>query len=381
MSSIEIGYRTDGSGKGAHFDHYTLQRATAHQTCISLPAGITTNALASYISAQTTRNLPFGIRTAEGKVMPPVSLPTDRVGLLVITGHARDMEGSYDLSLRDVHEMNLLKEARNRGRPVLGICAGSWQIWTNPNFKGGYLAPVTDHAWKPMPKIRVNGLIGFNTQIHSCAVVGSSMLGSAIMNGRRHYSTWFKSRTRTSLERRQNVPQAPLSALSTIHPDAQFAVNSLHWKAPAWLPQDVAKRTALKVYKLPQKRPPGKQDRPEGSRTRLEICARSVYNSALAPSNKIPEGNSAEGFCTQNGAPVFGIQWHPEAYNPGDPSSEENKNLLEFMAKAGDFFAVKQDMLLELKKKVVPLHLESMSEESDNEISKLILKMAKMKLA
>ena len=51
-------------------------------------------------------------------------------------------------------------------------------------------------------------------------------------------------------------------------------------------------------------------------------------------------------FESNMGAPILGIQWHPEGYN-GD-GAPVHKNLLNYMRLAGDAYAAKRNMLKEL---------------------------------
>ena len=188
---IEISYRDEGNGNGPFYDHYTIQRATFQETVVSLPPQMTTQALVSFIKTGTTHNLWFGPFSEEGKRIPRVSQPTDSVGLLVIPGHARESETKRAdmLEIRNLHERLLLRDAFKRGRPVLGICAGSWQIWNVFNaivqfrikeetadlvFDG--TTPVKDHAWRQMPTINNDGSIGHNVQMHSVSIPSHSML-------------------------------------------------------------------------------------------------------------------------------------------------------------------------------------------------------------
>jgi hypothetical protein len=69
-----------------------------------------------------------------------------------------------------------------------------------------------------------------------------------------------------------------------------------------------------------------------------------------APVNRFPEDNVIEAVEMCYGAPMLFIQWHPEAFNADDPDGKYHRNILTYMAKAGDTYYYKQKMLLELKR-------------------------------
>lgn len=323
-SCIEIPYRDEGNGGGAFYDHYTIQKSTRRHTRISVPAGMTTSSLQEYVKTESKPSLPYGIRTSEGKLIPSTIQAADRVGLLLITGHARETERKRPqaLALRDAHERQLLQRAFLQGRPVVGICAGSWQLWS---ALGGGLLDVKDHAWERMPAITSKGKVGFNTQMHKVGVRALSMVAGALTDSQRFVDA----------HPRMHV-QGPLSArlpkLSTLHPAVQLTVNSVHWKAPnpATLPRGLQKGA------------------------RVVIAGRSIQDDAIAPKRKKsgtgvfkhPDANTVEVFEQKTGAPLLGIQWHPEAYNrDGTAISGHHRSLLTYMAKAGDAFCAKREML------------------------------------
>lgn len=69
-----------------------------------------------------------------------------------------------------------------------------------------------------------------------------------------------------------------------------------------------------------------------------------------------PEEETVEAFETKNGAPTLGIQWHPEAYcryKEGNKiySHSKQRNILEFMAKAGVAYAARRRLVKEFTQK------------------------------
>jgi len=296
-SRIVIAYRDEGRGSGPFFDHYALQKATGYETAIALSSEMSTAALLSN-TRLVTEAMPYGISNpaALDKLVPPVTDLKDLSdGLLVIPGRARDTEKKRP----EVHkkraefQKNLIKDALLRGRPILGICAGSWDIW---EYLGGTCKPVTAHCYRAgMPRILSSGLIGFNRQVHRVDIQASTCLASSI------------SRTSTK-------------------PLIKFPVNSVHWQAP------------------------DKITLPEG----VIISAYSVTEPRFTPFNSASaDPGTVEAFEKKWGAPVMGIQWHPEAYNHSDKSEkypDTQHSFLLYMAKAGDAYASKQKVLEELKK-------------------------------
>ena len=251
---IVIAYRADKSGKGAFYDHYTMQRATEHPTRVSYADGQRRATLGEYIKT-TVSGLSYGSAT-DGKIVPEsIDISFDG-GLLVIPGRLRENE--HD-ELQNSHEQTLIRQAYNRGQPILSLCAGSWQLW---RFFKGDLREVEDHCYRGgmVRESESSGDIVNNKQIHRIKVEQGSVLAVA-MN---HYS------------------EEPLK------------VNSLHWKA-------------ADESKVPEI---------------LQITARAVADLDIAPGRCTGdkekmhvEEHTVEAFENKSGAPMIGIQWHPEAYN------------------------------------------------------------------
>ncbi len=325
---IEIPYRDEGRGGGAFYDHFTIQKTTGRETRLSVPAGMTMSALQSYVKGEAISALPYGEMTAEGKKVPPMITAADRVGLLVITGHARETERKRPqaLALRDAHERELLRKAFLQGRPVLGICAGSWQIWSS---LGGSLKDVKDHAWERMPAITTKGKVGFNTQMHKVAITASSMLAGALTDSQRYATFHPRALPSAATGKWTAGASVPLPSLEMIHPAVGLTVNSVHWKAA-----DLAS--------LPR----GIHNRP-----RVSIAGTALQDDTVAPKCKKegagvfkhPDEDTVEVFEQEHGAPLLGIQWHPEAYNnDGSDTSAKHRSIVRYMAKAGDAFCAKR---------------------------------------
>ena len=298
-----IPYRSEGKGKGAFYDHYTFQRLTKH--------GSVTDAIEEELqelgkyATTTTVALIGEIETASGSVVPFSSPAAQaQAGLLIIPGRMRENEYC---TARAQRENKLIQKARNCGQPILGICAGSWRLWES---FGGTLKPVKDHCYGGgMIRMGENGRIAYNVQIHGVKIKDDSRLARAI---------GFQ---------KDDLPEGEDSH--------SLLVNSVHWKAP------------------------DAESTPEN----MAICATAIQIPTIEIKTRQgvlmePESDSVEAFETIHGALTLGTLWHLEGYNPDDAkkhtsratvyfSPEKHIHLFCEMAKAGDDFAMKRQMLRE----------------------------------
>ena len=187
-----------------------------------------------------------------------------------------------------------MKQARLRGQPILAVCAGSWRLW---EALGGKLEEVSDHSYGGgMIRLNEMGKIGYNKQIHRIKVESNTLLND-IMN----------------ISKETDRP----------------SVNSVHWKAPS-------------EKKIP---------------SLVRVSAKAVADNKIAPNTRQgtqmkPQNDTIEAFENQYGAPLLGIQWHPEAYTKNDSDEmtpDKHIAILEFMAKAGQAYHHKRLMLKELE--------------------------------
>ncbi len=300
QAPVIISYR-DEQGKRMHaafYDHYTFRHITQHDTKISCAEKSNTNQFKSFIE-QTTLALGIGSELGD-RVIPKTHVKQDEpAGLLVIPGRSRNEQDT----LRSAHEQKLIQEARRKGQPILAICAGSWCLW---EAFGGKVIPVSDHLYANMPYIVTDGSLGNNKQIHRIKLTPATLVHGAM-----------------------HIKQAtPLRKNPT--------VNSIHWAAP-----DSTTTPNM-----------------------LVVSAVAVPDADMVTNNRQgeqmhPEADTVEAFETAYGAPMVGIQWHPEAYyktNPGHKvdtdESQRHLNLIIYMAKAGDAYQAKRLMLEDLKLKM-----------------------------
>lgn len=288
---ILVSYRQDGNGKGAFFDHYTLQRHTHHNTKIVKHHELSRAQINHYIQNQTHSLRQGLLGVVPGKLTPAQSEGLSEGGLLVIPGVTRADHDNPNAQhkMRMSFESAVIRDAMNRGRPILGLCGGSWKLW---EWGQGDFVPVRDHAYARMPNIGVHGNVGYNIQVHGLRVEDNSLLRDA-MGG---------------LVNNQALT---------------LNVNSVHWKA-------CNHQNTPSCFKV----------------TGTAVNAPNITLTNRVGNQMVPEVRTVEAFETKHGVPVLGIQWHPEAYPFG---VNEHNNLLNYMAKAGDAFAAKQTMLNQFK--------------------------------
>ncbi|MBS0272542.1 MAG: gamma-glutamyl-gamma-aminobutyrate hydrolase family protein [Proteobacteria bacterium] len=304
---IEISYRSDGEGKGAFYDHYTVQKSTRHKTHLVKPEGM--RSTLHVYAKQQVAILPYGTKDEKTqKNLPPIKSALDKeTGLLFIPGRARGVEDAD----REKFELDIIRQARLQGRPILAVCAGSWRLW---EAYGGRTKEVKDHNYNGgMLRLNDDGVVTYNVHVHDVKVEPKTLLSSIM---------------------------SPKSKEDTIK-----EVNSVHWLAPddtakASLPKDKQTQSYVKAL-----------------HASLKVSGRSVADPEVSLKTRQgiqmePEEETVEAFETLRGAPVIGIQWHPEAYCHYREGKKiyydsEQKSILEFMAKAGDAYVARKRMTSE----------------------------------
>lgn len=312
QSPIDISYRPDGKeeGKGAFYDHYTVQKSTKHETCL-VKSPNAESKLHQYVKQQTF-NLPYGTEDDESKKnIPPIKNGWNKNGgLLFIPGRAKDSNDQE----REKLELEMIRQARLQGRPILSVCAGSWRLW---EAYGGQTKEVQDHNYNGgMLRLNNDGVVTYNVQVHGVKIKSKTLLLSIMR-------------------------QTPAKSIIE-------TVNSVHWLAPddkvkPKLPKDEQKKDHVRaLYKL------------------LKVSGRAVVDQDISLNTRqgkkmSPEEETVEAFETLFGAPVIGVLWHPEAYcrykgkDKKISQHSEQRGILEFMAKAGDAYAARKRMTAEFK--------------------------------
>ena len=228
--------------------------------------------------------------------MPTTSQNASTGGLLIIPGRVHAVEHE---PVRLEHETRVIRQALNRGQPILGICAGAWRVWEAlledaPPLQLPALVPVQDHNYGG-GMLRLNGEgthVVSNVQIHDVEVEADSHLHASM--------------------RLEGGAQ-------------RLTVNSVHWNAVNRL--STPEHVRLSAF--------AKQNPTIRKNTRQQTLMQ-------------PETESVEAFELRRGAPTMGIQWHPEGYEEGTPHHQ----LLLHMAQAGDAYAAKRKMLEEFATQV-----------------------------
>lgn len=279
MPFVAVSYRNDSEGKGAFFDHFTLRKMTGWSTQIVVKPGTPIIALTNYMNYRAGYNY-YGLPI--NNEVPLAEMDGANAAFIFLPGYSRDS----DTNQPDFHknrlnfEKELIRKARNRGQPVLGVCAGSWTLW---QAYGGSLKDVADHNYGgAMPRLSTSSAaICNNKMLHRVRPIENTFLSAA------------------------------LKYKPGVSPNIQ--VNSVHWKA-------VNPDTLI----------PG---------SNLMISALSVEDQTLAPKSRngdiMHPDNCVEAFETINGVPMVGVQWHPEAFNPDEPLAMTHQGLFKAIQAAG----------------------------------------------
>ncbi|MBB3228529.1 gamma-glutamyl-gamma-aminobutyrate hydrolase PuuD [Luteibacter sp. Sphag1AF] len=314
VQPITISHREDGRGSGAFWDHYTLRTATGRNTLASHRKSVkpVVTAPGQEKAKQFSGRLP-------GERDTPGATTGVGHGLLFIAGgnhglasetprnasHTPKGDAVKRQARRDRHETFLMSQARLTGRPVLAVCGGSWRVLES--FGGSTRGVETNtHQTRQMPYLTSKGAVAKVASTHAVDVMPGTMVHHAF---------------------RDDAGTTPSH------------VNSAHWA--------VAEESRPgQLSGVPRVGFP--------SRPLLEVSARGPtphdppYLRKAMPYHR----SSVEAFESSHGAPVMGIQWHPEAYDRGFSSVEHQANgrLLNWMAKAGDAYEARREMTADFSK-------------------------------
>lgn len=296
-----VPFRVDGDGKGAVYDHFVLQRILGKSTVVLVPddeaAAQAVIVIKSHLRGIAYRPLYWA--SEAGEVVVPTAVLRDlpaSPGTLVVPGKARprDEKLQADFDRHTLLYRAAIAAATSIGMPILAVCAGSWDLW---HHFGGVTAPVHHHCFGGgMMRLNGDGAVICNVQIHSVAVESCGVIPGVL------------SRSTAALGR-------------------GVSVNSVHWLAP----DEGASVEACK---------------------HVDVVARATelpgFNFLTRQSEPMrPQLGTVEAFEQRFGAPVLGVQWHPEAY-----ADEKNAALkaahcgiLRAMALAGDAFALRRHVV------------------------------------
>lgn len=357
---ILIAHRTDGRNRanGALFDHRVLQEITQTKTVVTwdkTDKKKSVNWLQDYITSLPYQ-LKFGVELADttSGIMHSLFIPG------VSSDNYNHPTAYYQ---RVKYEFSLLKQAFQKGMPVLAVCGGAWELWrfchliseeltqkfrlipdekkrakeeainaktqvrffSDPNEysqaydtavesaeeeilqnRTRFLRTVSEHGYRRMPGLSAtDGGVTHNIQMHRIRLQREALFLMAAMQIK-------------------NINDRP-------------AVNSVHWQA-------------CDERLIPNS---------------IHVSAHAEQDHELAPyrnkeeGNKwLPEQNSIEAFELKYGAPMLGIQWHPEAYfekNEGKKTPaeqvncEQQRRILQYINRAGHTYQMKLKLVCEIK--------------------------------
>jgi len=326
--SSSIGIATHGNvdeteGKSTFYDHITFGRITKLKTTVLVPDGADNDPLRYFTQvANKALHTTFHGHTDNHTVLiPPVKPGSFYDGLLVIPGAPRSKQGD---PVRASYENRLIKEALLRGQPMLAICAGSWRLWEFlwRQFIGEVelldcIEEVYGHSAPKMMSLSPNApIVQDNTLLHGLQLGTESLVYSFM-----HAKPGDLSQSQNPHSPYRLIPPAPIN----------MKTNSVHQHAP----------------KVPTITNPSLQDRFKLGKHLIEIAAKS------SSSDPDIQSGSIEAFCLRFGAPVVGMQWHPEAFVPDHDEKDDerlkaaqyNQAFITNMAKAGQAYAAKRLLL------------------------------------
>lgn len=308
---ITISYRDEGRGMGPFWDHHTVQIMSGRQTRVCFPVGLPPTQLTEFLAGIKANSDSMPVMLQTGGHMPEAATSYGK-GLLIIPGYTRKtaLKRPDVYKKRKAFEQTLLKDAINRGRPVLAVCGGSWRLWSA--LGGGEFMTTQGHDYPlahPNDDLRVTsrGEIVGNVMAHNIVVTKKSTLQAAMR----------------------------------VNDDELIPVNSVHWQAPyaEECPKNVTISAKSKAFE------PAKP-----------AFFWSLFNTVLSwfglkLARDFVESDTVEAFETDNGAPMMGVQWHPEAFAFGGSYARCQRELFSFMSDAGETYAKKQDLNAEIKVK------------------------------
>ena len=211
------------------------------------------------------------------------------------------------------YELRLLGIARNRGIPILAVCAGSWRLLECYGGKVRTLeiTPRNKHkASNPKDTWKIE---------NSIRLVGAKML-IKLMEAKGYESA--------QLTRVTQMPRITLTSpegeTRTLVTGGVHGINSTHWAVASTSP------TTPKITLTT----------PEGETSVLVEGGHGLASGAGDPSQLLevsavdPDTDTVEAFESLYGAPTMGIQWHPESYLPGMMGEHSGTEEAQVLSKA-----------------------------------------------
>lgn len=286
---IGIVMREDGSGAGAYWDHYTLQKTLGYPTAIVIAESedeqhATPLKLLEYLRREVCQPLRFAGTSSDHPSMPPVMRAAD-CAVLVIAGVARNA----DTKERREFEESLLKLYYGV-KPIILICGGVWRL----TALGMGVGVVKHHSNARMVRLRTeSGRVQHNTPVHYVEISGGAV--SKRIWGDTHGAVAGRIRGRA------------------------FAVNSVHSKAIKDLGEkasefEVVARSVDPVLRVVD----GKQVLRRNRNGQDMHCERGCI----------------EAIVSVRGPPLVAVQWHAEAYFADDTTGNPHRKLLRYAVRS-----------------------------------------------
>lgn len=356
---ILIAHRTDGRNRanGALFDHRVVQEITQTKTVATwdkTDKKKAVNWLQDYITTLPYQ-LKFGVEQADTS--------SGVMHALFIPGVAADNYNHPNAYYSRVkYEFSLLNQAFRQGMPVLAVCGGAWELWRFCHLVSADLTKkfklILDENRRAKEEIKeANRGVQFfsNSDEYAQAYDAAKESAEEQLLQNRHYFLRTVSEhgyrrmpglsatdggvTHNIQMHRIRLHQQALFLMAAMQlkSNSSPSVNSVHWQAcdEAHIPCGV------------------------------DIAAYAVQDNELAPyrikDEEIkwqPEESTIEAFELMYGAPMLGIQWHPEAYfekNEGKKTLTEQENceqqrkILQYINRAGHTYQMKLKVIAEIK--------------------------------
>lgn len=317
QAPIVIAYRDSACGKGALFDHRTIQQITKRPTMVALPPKATLNDFYKAICDLSCGKSDNPADIVEGAFYPPLIATEDEIhsGLLVVTGRAPvKSRSAHDRQvLRNIYERPLIRQVYNARQPYLGICGGMWQTLAalrniHVNIHDGEQAGL------------------FDTPAHRGQMPSLNKSGQVVSNQVEHDLTVSPSILKELMQLK-------------IH-DSRIPGNSVHWQS-------------IRNSALPD-----------------------IVKVAATSSND--NSDITEAFVPKSDAPQVVVQWHPEAFsNDTEPAAKPHHELIKSLTRDADVFykhyQVQEELRLSKKDCV-----DSLSPGASRRITKIISELPKL---
>jgi gamma-glutamyl-gamma-aminobutyrate hydrolase PuuD len=254
-----------------------------------------------------------GVKTGELKDMDLLVIPGgphSNDEQIPVIGKGKDNAPSQNAATyateRAKSELDLIEQARTVGMPILALCGGSWRLVQNYG--------------------------GQTVEVAALDANGKFLQNGSNDAARKHHAANMNN-VKTEFKHEASIRPGSLlqSATGLKGANPKISVNSVHWA--------VVRTGSMETR-------PGLGARPYAI----------VPNNMLEMSAKDTDPQqTVEGFESRHGAPVLGVQWHPEYQLPTTDGKQQpaqqkaaraaNLALLQWMIKAGQAYRVHREAM------------------------------------